>query len=103
MNPKNINFAVRRDAEVLPRAVSEGRPDLGNRFLNMHDALRLTSLGKTYFFKLIAEGKFPQPVKLGRRSAWPEAEVLSWMQERIAERDALGSPCKRRQKPKPRT
>lgn len=93
MKAKSNDFAVGDDASDFT----------GKRFLNMHDALKLTSLGKTYFFKLIADGKFPQPVKLGRRSAWPEAEVLRWMQERIRERDAVRFRSGRRQKSKPPT
>ena len=39
-------------------------------------------------YKLISEGKYPKPVKLGpRMSAWLEDEVEAWMAERVAQRD----------------
>ncbi len=38
---------------------------------------------------MIANGKFPRPVKLSeRRVAWPSSEVRAWQKQRIAERDA---------------
>jgi predicted DNA-binding transcriptional regulator AlpA len=33
---------------------------------------------------------FPFPVKIGMRSLWVEAEIETWMQGRIAERDSAG-------------
>ncbi|MDO2440748.1 helix-turn-helix transcriptional regulator [Enterobacter nematophilus] len=36
-----------------------------------------------WFYKLINEGKFPNPIKLGRSSRWKESEVEEWVQERI--------------------
>lgn len=45
-------------------------------------------LGRSYTYALIAAGKFPRPVKVGRASRWVQAEVDSWVQARIADRDA---------------
>lgn len=46
-------------------------------------------LGSSRIYELVAEGKFPKPVKLGpRASAWVSTEVLDWVAERIAERDS---------------
>lgn len=58
------------------------------RFLNVRDLLAKTSLSKRYIYRLIAAGSFPQPVKIGIRSVWPEAEVDEWMAARVAERVA---------------
>ncbi|MBZ4073447.1 AlpA family phage regulatory protein, partial [Escherichia fergusonii] len=34
-------------------------------------------------YRLIKDGLFPKPVKLGRSSRWLKSEVENWLQERI--------------------
>ncbi|ELY3194671.1 AlpA family phage regulatory protein, partial [Salmonella enterica] len=34
-------------------------------------------------YKLIGDGLFPKPIKLGRSSRWRKSEVEVWLQERI--------------------
>lgn len=41
-----------------------------------------------YVYKLIAQGLFPRPVKIGNISAWLESDLIKWQRARIAERDA---------------
>ncbi|ELK6655989.1 AlpA family phage regulatory protein [Citrobacter freundii] len=48
-----------------------------------------TNMTDKFFFKLIKNGQFPKPVKLGRSSRWRKSEVESWMQERVAESRTL--------------
>jgi prophage regulatory protein len=50
------------------------------------DVLARTSIGKTRLYQLIAEGTFPQPVRLGRRVAFVESEISNWILQRMAER-----------------
>jgi len=41
---------------------------------------------RSYAHQLIAEGKFPAPIKLvegGRASAWLESEVNAWIAQRV--------------------
>jgi prophage regulatory protein len=39
--------------------------------------------------RLVAEGKFPAPVKLGEATnAWVESKIDAWLEAKIAERDA---------------
>ena len=49
------------------------------------DITRLTGLTDKWFYKLIQDGEFPKPIKLGRSSRWLRSEVESWLQARIAE------------------
>ncbi|MGQ6547529.1 AlpA family transcriptional regulator [Serratia sp. JSRIV001] len=42
-----------------------------------------TGLTDKWFYKLISEGAFPRPIKLGRSSRWLKSEVEQWVQERI--------------------
>lgn len=51
---------------------------------------RRTGLSRTGIYRLISEGTFPKPVKLGYASAWPEGEVSAWINDRIAARDECG-------------
>jgi prophage regulatory protein len=47
----------------------------------------MTRLAKARLYERIREGRFPRPVKLGKRAvAWVESEVLDWMLERMNER-----------------
>ncbi|EJU4916115.1 AlpA family phage regulatory protein [Salmonella enterica] len=43
----------------------------------------LVCLTIKWFYKLISEGQFPKPVKLGRSSRWLQSEVEHWVQKRI--------------------
>ena len=45
---------------------------------------------KPHLWRLIRGGKFPRPIRLGEnRIAFPEHEIDLWVQEKIAERDAI--------------
>lgn len=44
-----------------------------------------TGMSDKWFFKLISEGRFPKPIKLGRSSRWRKSEVENWMRERIVD------------------
>lgn len=52
------------------------RPDVQSR----------TCMGKTRIYELIAAGDFPQPVRLGRRIAFVEQEIDTWILQRMSER-----------------
>ncbi|EBH0783605.1 AlpA family transcriptional regulator [Salmonella enterica] len=42
-----------------------------------------TGMTDKWFYKLIGDGLFPKPIKLGRSSRWRKSEVEVWLQERI--------------------
>lgn len=43
-------------------------------------------LKKTTIYARIAEGKFPKPILLSKRSVgWLEADITNWLQQRIEE------------------
>lgn len=49
---------------------------------------------RSSIYKLMAEGKFPRPIKLSGPNgpvAWLENEVMAWIDDRAAARDAVGS------------
>ena len=44
-----------------------------------------TGMTDKWFYKLIGDGLFPKPIKLGRSSRWLQSEIESWLQERISQ------------------
>ncbi|EFE52000.1 TPA: AlpA family transcriptional regulator [Proteus mirabilis] len=60
-------------------------PLLDDQCVDMKFITRLTGLTDKWFYKLIQEGEFPKPIKLGRSSRWLKSEVEDWLQARIAE------------------
>lgn len=50
---------------------------------------QVTGLSRSGIYELMADRRFPRPVRLGPKSvAWRESEVAAWQRARIAERDA---------------
>ncbi|WP_270421997.1 helix-turn-helix transcriptional regulator [Citrobacter amalonaticus] len=58
---------------------------LNDKFVDMAFITQLTGLTDKWFYKLIKEGAFPKPIKLGRSSRWLQSEVEAWLQQRIAQ------------------
>ncbi|ABS49875.1 MULTISPECIES: helix-turn-helix transcriptional regulator [Yersinia] len=44
-----------------------------------------SGMSDKWFYKLISDGTFPKPIKLGRSSRWLHSEVQAWLQARIEE------------------
>ncbi|EOT6760323.1 AlpA family transcriptional regulator [Klebsiella aerogenes] len=62
---------------------------LDDQLVDMRFITKLTGLTDKWFYKLIKDGQFPKPIKLGRSSRWLRSEVEDWLEERIA--DSRGS------------
>jgi predicted DNA-binding transcriptional regulator AlpA len=61
-------------------------PDLMNDpLVDMIFITTFTGLTDKWFYKLISDGTFPKPIKLGRSSRWLKSEVEAWLQERITQ------------------
>lgn len=58
---------------------------LSDKMVNMVFITEFTGLSDKWFYKLIQDGEFPKPIKLGRSSRWLKSEVEQWMQKRIAD------------------
>jgi prophage regulatory protein len=55
------------------------------RFLRLPEVIAITGLRKTKIYELIADGAFPQQVKITAHSVrWVEAEIHEWQACRIA-------------------
>ena len=60
-------------------------PLLADQFVDMTFITTFTGMTDKWFYKLIQDGVFPKPIKLGRSSRWLKSEVEAWMQQRIKE------------------
>jgi prophage regulatory protein len=62
------------------------RPTLGSdmpAFLRLPAVIRITGLGRTTIYRMVADKKFPRPVPLGVRAiAWRTADVEQWSNAR---------------------
>ncbi|HCJ8955393.1 AlpA family transcriptional regulator [Citrobacter freundii] len=58
---------------------------MNDKLVDMIFITEFTGLSDKWFYKLISEGKFPKPIKLGRSSRWRESEVQEWLTDRIVE------------------
>ncbi len=55
------------------------------QLLRIKSVLAKTGLSRSTMYVLIADGRFPAPVKLSARcSAWPSDKVDAWIAARIA-------------------
>ncbi|MDF3636209.1 AlpA family transcriptional regulator [Enterobacter cloacae] len=60
-------------------------PLLDDQLVDMRFITKLTGLTDKWFYKLIKDGLFPRPIKLGRSSRWKQSEVELWLQQRITD------------------
>lgn len=54
-----------------------------DKLVDMLFITTLTGLTDKWFYKLIKDGDFPKPIKLGRSSRWLQSEVENWLRERV--------------------
>ena len=59
------------------------------KFIRLPEVMALTGCKRTFIYQKIQDGDFPKQVKIGVSGcAWVLDEIESWMDARIAERDA---------------
>lgn len=56
-----------------------------DQMVDMAFIVRFTGMSDKWFYKLIQDGKFPKPIKMGRSSRWLESEVIMWFKEKVNE------------------
>lgn len=54
-----------------------------DKLVDMLFITTLTGLTDKWFYKLIKDGEFQKPIKLGRSSRWLQSEVENWLRERV--------------------
>lgn len=71
-----------------PKTGSEGKQNVKITLIRLTDVMARTALSRSGIYDLMAQKRFPNPVKIGggRINAWPESEIDDWIAERISER-----------------
>lgn len=64
-----------------------------DRLLTLRDVEHFTGFRKSSLYSLIADKRFPPPIKIGRSSRWPSSEISDWVQETI-QRSRSSDPTK---------
>ena len=66
------------------KTIMTTRPSLTeDQFVDMAFITSLLQMTDKWIYRLIKNGVFPKPIKLGRSSRWLKSEVENWLQERI--------------------
>lgn len=71
-------------SEILSTSTVKAGKELDPLLVDLPTAARLLGLGRTCFLELVATGRIPCGVKLGRRHLWSRQELSEW--------SAAGSP-----------
>ena len=59
------------------------------RIIKIKEVLKITGLGRSTMYQLIAISQFPKPIRLGPRAVgWLESEVHQWIAEKINKRNS---------------
>lgn len=69
------------------RPTTEARGDSRDRLVRFSAALALTGVGRSKAYRLIADGCFPRPTKLGRTNLFSERELQDWVAHQLHARD----------------
>lgn len=59
--------------------------EVNDELVDMKFITEYSKLTDKWFYKLIKDGEFPKPIKLGRSSRWLRSEVETWFQKHIDE------------------
>jgi predicted DNA-binding transcriptional regulator AlpA len=91
---QTIGAHWRKKALGIPQQEAEMNAPSHERLLRRNVVEQTTGMSRTTIYRYTAlppghPKRFPSPVKLGRASAWPESEVLRWIEARKAERTAI--------------
>lgn len=59
--------------------------DATNGWLTIKDILALARTSRSGYYKAVAEGRAPKPIRLSRRmSRWQKADVMEWLADPLA-------------------
>ena len=64
----------------------ESQPSRIDRLLRRPEVELATGMKRATLYRDMAVGRFPRPVKIGKRAvAWPQSVIDAWIEERKAE------------------
>jgi prophage regulatory protein len=69
--------------QVPPEIKEHAAEAQATLFIRMAVVIRITGLGRSTIYRLMAEDKFPSPVRLAKRAiAWRRADLDRWSEGR---------------------
>lgn len=83
VEPRAPVFQLIKTSETVMTIQSNNIDLMNEKLVDMVFITEFTGLSDKWFYKLISEGKFPKPIKLGRSSRWKKSEVKSWLEEKV--------------------
>lgn len=61
---------------------------MNKRIVRLNTVMDMVGLSRSSIYRRLDNGSFPKPVDLGSGTiGWVENEIISWIDERIAQRD----------------
>lgn len=78
-----LSFIPLRQREIV--MTNTTRSLLSDKMVDMAFITEFTGCSDKWFYKLIQDGLFPKPIKLGRSSRWLKSEVEDWVKLRIVD------------------
>ena len=55
-------------------------------FMRRRDVEKVTGLPRSTIYLMMAEGRFPKPIRISSKSvAWLESDIANWQEQRIRE------------------
>ena len=65
------------------RNMTEYTTEFPTRLLTRREVEERVALGRSAIYELMRDGKFPEPIKVGRRAVrWYESEINAWIASR---------------------
>lgn len=58
---------------------------LSDKMVDMVFITEFIGLSDKWFYKLIQDGQFPKPIKMGRSSRWLKSEIEEWVNKSVAD------------------
>ena len=85
-----LSFISFRQRDIVMTKIHTTADLLNDRLVDMAFITEFSGLSDKWFYKLIQDGLFPKPIKLGRSSRWLRSEVEVWVQQRITDSRTTG-------------
>ena len=64
-----------------------------DRLLRRRQVEEITGLGRSSIYRLMPDGEFPRPVKVGSAAVrWRASDITDWLESRPVARGELGPP-----------
>jgi prophage regulatory protein len=68
---------------------------VAHQFLRLAEVEEKCAVSRSFIYQQATEGKFPSPVKLGKRSVWLRTEIDAWVKAKVGKRP-VGRPPTRK-------